>query len=97
MAIYSVVLLVDKATGTISRYPTQSDYPDTEISSPCPILVMQMCRVSVLQVIALNWLGSELATFHTESLRGHHICYTNTYIYIFVIYVPIYIMYIIYK
>ena len=38
--LYSAVPLGNQATGTMIRYPTQSPYPDTELTSSCPILIM---------------------------------------------------------
>ena len=31
--------MLSQAAGTMTQYPTQSQYPDTEQTSPCPILV----------------------------------------------------------
>ena len=45
---YSVPPVVDQATRTMIWYPTQSHYPDTESTSPCPILI-----------IASIWQGSD--------------------------------------
>ena len=39
MWLYSVTPLGDQATSTMAQPPTQSHYPDTELTSPCPILV----------------------------------------------------------
>ena len=33
------------ATGTVTCYPTQSHYPDTEPTSHCPILIMPSARL----------------------------------------------------
>ena len=38
--LYSAVSLEHQATGTITCYPTQLHYPDTEQMSPCHILIM---------------------------------------------------------
>ena len=43
--LYSAAPLTDHATGTITWYPTQSHYPDTELPSPCPILLMPSARL----------------------------------------------------
>ena len=42
--------LVDQATGTMTQYPTQSHYPDTELISHSPIVNNTECRVSKLHV-----------------------------------------------
>ena len=39
--IYSVTPLGEQATRTMTRYPTQSHYLDTEPTSPFPTLIMQ--------------------------------------------------------
>ena len=39
--LYSAAPLGNYATGTLTQYPTQSHYPDTELTSPCPIPLMQ--------------------------------------------------------
>ena len=33
--LYSAALLRDQATSTMTWYPTQSHYPDTQLTSPC--------------------------------------------------------------
>ena len=38
--LYSVASLGHQATGTMTFYPSQSQYPDTEPTSPYPILIM---------------------------------------------------------
>ena len=43
--LYSATSLEHQASGTMTCYPTQSHYPDTEITSPCPILVMLSARL----------------------------------------------------
>ena len=45
---YSAAPLGNQAISTITRHPTQSHYPDTEPTSPCPILIMLSA-----------WLGSD--------------------------------------
>ena len=37
---YTVVHLEDQTIGTMSQYPTQSHYPDTELTSPYHILLL---------------------------------------------------------
>ena len=38
--LYDAVPLRHQATGTITEYPTQSHYPGTELTSPCPLLII---------------------------------------------------------
>ena len=41
----SAALLADQATSTMTEYPTQLHYPDSEPTSPCPVLVMSSARL----------------------------------------------------
>ena len=50
---YSAAPLRNQPTSTMSRYPTQPYYPDTEPASPCPILLMPS-----------NWLWSNKYQFY---------------------------------
>ena len=43
--VTSTASLEYQATGTITCYPTQLHYPNTEWTSPCPILIMPSTRV----------------------------------------------------
>ena len=43
--LYSAALLEHQATSTMTCYLTQSHYPDTELTSPCPILIIQSIRL----------------------------------------------------
>ena len=45
--LYSAAALEHQTAGTMTCYPTQSHYPDTEPTSYCPILIMPN-----------TWLGS---------------------------------------
>ena len=38
--VYSADPLGNQATSTMTQFPTQSNYPDTEPTSPCPIVIM---------------------------------------------------------
>ena len=38
--LYSAATQGVQPTATMNQYPTQSHYPDTELTSPCPILVI---------------------------------------------------------
>ena len=51
------------------RYPTQSYYPDTELTSPCPILLI-LRQVSILYVISLQRPENELPISCTGDLRS---------------------------
>ena len=42
---YSAAPLADQATYTMTQFPIQSDYLDTELTSPCPTLVMPNTRL----------------------------------------------------
>ena len=41
----SAASLEHEAAGIMTYYPTQSHYPDTERTSPCPILIMLSARL----------------------------------------------------
>ena len=43
--LYSAAPLRDQATITMTWYPTESHYPDTEPTSPCPILKLPSTRL----------------------------------------------------
>ena len=38
--IYSAAPVREQAVSTLIQYPTQSRYPDTVVTSPCPILLL---------------------------------------------------------
>ena len=42
---YSAAPLRNQAASTKTQYPTQSHYNDTELISPCPILIMPGARL----------------------------------------------------
>ena len=79
MATYSAVPLRDQALCTMTWwYLTQSHYPDTGQTSPCPILIMLSARLGsdkykFLSVIGLTRLWIKLPTFRMGSL-----CSTNS-------------------
>ena len=50
--LHSAAPLGSHAVSTMTWYPTQSHYPDTEQISPCPILIMPS-----------TWLGSDMYQF----------------------------------
>ena len=50
--LYSATSLEHQAASTMTCYPTQSDYPDTGLTSPFPILTMQAA-----------WLGNNRCQF----------------------------------
>ena len=41
----SIAPLGNQAAGTMTQYPTQSHYPNTELPSPCLILLMPSTRL----------------------------------------------------
>ena len=43
--LYSAASLEHQAAGTMTCYPIESHYPDTELTSPCPILIMPSARL----------------------------------------------------
>ena len=43
--LYIAAPLGDQAAITVTRFPTQSNYPDTELARPCHILVMPNTRL----------------------------------------------------
>ena len=45
LGLNSASHLGNHATSTMTRYPTQSHFPDTEETSPCPILIMPRTRL----------------------------------------------------
>ena len=58
--LYSAASLEHQVTSTMTCYPTQPHYPDTEPTSPCPILIMLNARPRKWQVSILKsfiWLG----------------------------------------
>ena len=56
-SLYGAVLLGDQAIDSMTQYPTQSDYPDTELTSYYPIVAMPSAR-----------LGSVKYQLYTSSL-----------------------------
>ena len=43
--LYSAASLGHQAASTMTCYPTQSHYPNTELTSPCPIIIMLSARL----------------------------------------------------
>ena len=39
-SLFSAAPQGNQATSTITQYPTQSHYPDTDITNPCPMLLI---------------------------------------------------------
>ena len=60
--LYCVAPLGNQATGTMIQYSTQSYYPDTELNSPFPILVVMLSdRLGIGKhqfCTSLVWLGA---------------------------------------
>ena len=44
----------DQATNSMTRYPTQSYYPDTEPTSPSPILIMRSTWLRLFVCVVLR-------------------------------------------
>ena len=56
--LYSAAPLANQATGAMTRYSIQSHYPDTGITSPCPILMPYCnaeCQARTWPVVWLGW------------------------------------------
>ena len=43
--LYSTTPLGSQVAGTMTQHPIQSHYPDTELTSPCPILLISSTRL----------------------------------------------------
>ena len=59
---YSLAPLGNQAEGTMIQFPTQPHYPDTELTSPCPILLLLSTKLGSdkYQVYkSLVWLDQE--------------------------------------
>ena len=72
--LFSIALLGNQATSTLSQCPTQWHYPDTELVCPCPMRIMPSAmmgsdKYKFLQIIGLTQLWFELPFFHTGSLH----------------------------
>ena len=59
--LHSAAPLRNQAVSTMTWYPTQSHYPDTEPTHPCTIIMM-MC----------TWLGSDKYQFHKSLVWPDH-------------------------
>ena len=62
---------------SMTQYPTQWHYPDTELTSPCPILLLPSTRLGewhilILQVFDLTRSGTELPNSHMRSPCTSH-------------------------
>ena len=64
--IYSAALLEPQAAGTMTCYPSQSHYPDSEPVSSCPILIMPSARLGN-DKYTLD-LGTKTAIFGFEAM-----------------------------
>ena len=51
--LYSAATLMHQAADTMIQHPTQSEYPDPEITNPCPIILIPSSR-----------LGSDTSQFY---------------------------------
>ena len=61
---YSAASLGHQATRTMTCYPTHSHYPDTEPTSPDPMLIMPSARLSI------NFKGIGLTHLRFEPVRS---------------------------
>ena len=71
----SVVSLDNQATSNMTSFPTQSHYPDIELTSPCHVLGMLNTRLASNKCQFQNqlaWFGQvfELPIFHMGSLHS---------------------------
>ena len=68
--LYSAVPLGDQATSTMISYPTQSQYPGTEPTSPFPILIMLSAWLeSDKDKFSNHWFDSGLTRPAFETAR----------------------------
>ena len=56
--LYSAAPLGNQAANTVTCYPTQSHYPETEPNSYCPILIKPSANIN-FKAIGLTRLGFE--------------------------------------
>ena len=56
---------------TMPRYPTQSHYPDTELTSRCPILIMVSAWLGSgkYQFFLIHWCDSTRVLRHTQLIQ----------------------------
>ena len=77
--LYSAASLGHQTAGTMTCYPTQSHYPDTEPTSLCPILIMLSARLGIdnnqYLSLWLDWTRLEPTIF---GFRAHYV--TKLYI-----------------
>ena len=64
--LYIAISLGHEAAGTMTCYPTQSHFPDTESTSPCPILIIPSARLGATSR-NLNVIG---LTHHSSNPQG---------------------------
>ena len=66
-SLYSVVSLGHQAGSTMTCYPMQFQYPDTEPTSPCPILIIPSTRLGFDKYQFYSH-GFDLTRFETDRL-----------------------------
>ena len=69
----SAAPLGNQATSTMTSYPIQSHYPDTELISPCPILLMPSARLGSDKYQfyeSLVWLDQETSSWSPTHKGG---------------------------
>ena len=98
--LYSAAPLWNQTTSTMNWYPTQSHCPDTEPTSPCPILTMQSNWFSSDRFKSCHWFDStrvwtqgfeshDLPKWETDAqlIWPFHLVYAimmHTYMYIYI-------------
>ena len=69
--LYNAAALGDQVAGPMTCYPTQLHYPDTEPTSPCPILIMPSARLgSDRYQFKCFWFDSTRFRTHRLEIRS---------------------------
>ena len=83
---YSAAPLENQAAGIMTQYPIQSHYPDTKVTSPCPILLKVSVRLESDKdqfCMSLVWLDRAPNSWSPErdtralSILPSHLVYTS--------------------
>ena len=78
--LYSAASLGHQACSTMTCYPKQSHYPDTEPISPCTILIMSSARlVSGKYQFSSYWVDSTRVRTHRVGIRTRNIRITRSF------------------
>ena len=82
---YSATPLGDQTTSTITWYPIQTHYPDTEPTSPCPILINYNADTWLgkgKDRFLSHWFDSTMVriprSFKTDAQLNWSVCIINT-------------------